>query len=62
MGLLFTTTEPYQLRILGCCLNELSGRRIDEGEANLFLQRETAKSADAELRELQKIVTNWLPC
>jgi len=57
MGLLFTTAEPDQLRILGSWLNELSGGRVDEEESNLFLQRETAKSSDAELRELRKIVS-----
>jgi hypothetical protein len=58
MGLLFTTAEPDQLRTLGSWLNELSGGRMEEEEqSNLFLQRETAKSADAELRELRKIVS-----
>ena len=57
MGLLFTTAEPDQLHILGSWLNELSGGRIHDRESNLFLQRETAKSADAELRELRKIVS-----
>jgi hypothetical protein len=58
MGLLFTTAEPDQLRILGSWLNELSGGRIDDEEQpNVFLQRETAKSADTELRELRKTVS-----
>ena len=58
MGLLFTTAEPDQLRILGSWLNELSGGKMaDEEQSNLFLQRETAKSTDAELRELRKIVS-----
>lgn len=57
MGLLFTTAEPDQLRILGSWLNELSGGRIDEGESNLFLQRETTQSTEGELRELRKIVS-----
>jgi hypothetical protein len=56
MGLLFTTAEPDQLRILGSWLNELSGGRIDEDESNLCLLRETTKNADAELRELRKIL------
>ena len=42
MGLLFTTAEPDQLRILGSWLNELSGGRTnEEDQSNLFLQRET---------------------
>jgi hypothetical protein len=57
MGLLFTTSEPDQLRILGSWLNELSGGKIDEDESNLFLQRETTKNADVELQELRKIVS-----
>src|SRR5580704_3882276 len=57
MGLLFTTAEPDQLRVMGSWLNELSGGKIDEGESNLFQQRETTKNADAELRELRKIVS-----
>lgn len=58
MGLLFTTAEPDQLRILGSWLNELSGGKMaEEEQSNLFLQRETAKSTDAELRELRKIVS-----
>ncbi len=58
MGLLFTTAEPDQLRILGSWLHELSGGRIEEEEqSNLFLQRDTAKSPDAELQELRKVVS-----
>ncbi|MGB2620925.1 MAG: PilZ domain-containing protein [Candidatus Acidiferrum sp.] len=58
MGLLFTTAEPDQLRILGSWLNELSGGRIDkEEQPNVFLQRETAKTTDVELRELRKVVS-----
>lgn len=58
MGLLFTTAEPDQLRTLGSWLHELSGGRIDDEEqSNVFLQRETAKSTDVELRELRKIVS-----
>lgn len=57
MGLSFTTAEPHQLHILGSWLNELSGGRIDEREPSLFLERETAKSADAQLQELRKIVS-----
>jgi|HubBroStandDraft_6_1064221.scaffolds.fasta_scaffold37947_2 hypothetical protein len=55
MGLLFTTAEPDQLRVMGSWLNELSGGKIDEGESNLFQQRETTKNADAELRELREL-------
>jgi hypothetical protein len=58
MGLLFTTAEPDQLRILGSWLNELSGGRIDEGESNLFLQRNTTNSTETELRELRKTVSD----
>jgi|SRR5580658_5749681 hypothetical protein len=58
MGLLFTTAEPDQLRILGSWLNELSGGSAEEEEQpNVFLQREAAKSTDVELRELRKIVS-----
>jgi hypothetical protein len=58
MGLLFTTAEPDQLRILGYWLNELSGGRMaEEEQPNLFLQRETPNSTDAELRELRKIIS-----
>jgi hypothetical protein len=56
MGLLFTTAEPDQLRVLGSWLNELSGGKIEESESNVFLQREATKDADAELRELRKIL------
>ena len=57
MGLMFTTAEPAQLRVLGSWLNELSGGKIDQEEqSNLFLQRDDAKSSDAELAELRKIV------
>ena len=53
MGLLFTTAEPEQLRVLGCWLNQLSGGRTDEEEhSNLFVERETVKSADIELRNI----------
>ena len=58
MGLLFTTAEPDQLRILGSWLHELSGGRMDQEEqANVFLQRETAKSTDVELQELRIVVS-----
>ncbi|MGC2488413.1 MAG: PilZ domain-containing protein [Candidatus Sulfotelmatobacter sp.] len=58
MGLLFTTAEPDQLRTLGSWLHELSGGRTQEEEqSNVFVHRETAKSADAELRELRKAVS-----
>jgi hypothetical protein len=57
MGLLFTTAEPDQLRILGSWLHELSGGRMDQEEqTNVFQQRETAKSTDVELQELRKVV------
>ena len=32
MGLLFTTAEPEQLRVLGSWLNELSGGKVDGEE------------------------------
>ncbi|HXE32465.1 MAG TPA: hypothetical protein VN087_00995 [Verrucomicrobiae bacterium] len=58
MGLLFTTAEPDQLRILGSWLHELSGGGMDQEEQpTVFLQREPAKSPDVELRELRKIVS-----
>ncbi|MGC2390087.1 MAG: hypothetical protein WA621_11880, partial [Candidatus Acidiferrum sp.] len=50
--------EPDQLRILGSWLHELSGGRTNEEEqSNVFLQRETAKSTDVELKELRKVVS-----
>lgn len=53
MGLLFTTAEPDQLRVLGSWLNELSGGRVHEEEtSNLFLQPEAAKSTEIELRKI----------
>jgi hypothetical protein len=53
MGLLFTTAEPEQLRVLGSWLNELSGGRAYEEEtSNLFIQPETAKSTEIELRKI----------
>jgi hypothetical protein len=52
MGLLFTTAEPEQLRVLGSRLNELRGGRVYEEEPlNLFLQPETAKSNEVELQK-----------
>jgi len=61
MGLLFTTAEPDQLRILGSWLHELSGGGTDqEKQPNVFLQRDTAKSTDVELRELRKIVSELI--
>jgi len=57
MGLSFTTAEPDQLQMLGSWLNELGGGKAEEEELNLLLQRETAKSADAELQQLRKIVS-----
>jgi hypothetical protein len=53
MGLLFTTAEPEQLRVLGSWLNELSGGRAYEEEtSNLFIQPETAKNTEIELRKI----------
>jgi hypothetical protein len=53
MGLLFTTAEPEQLRVLGSWLNELSGGRVYEEEtSNLFSQPETAKSTEVEIRKI----------
>jgi hypothetical protein len=49
MGLLFTTAEPDQLRVLGSWLNELNGGSVDgEEQSNLFLQPETTKITDVE--------------
>jgi PilZ domain len=53
MGLLFTTAEPDQLRVLGSWLNELSSGKVDgEEQSNLFLQPETTKITDVELRKI----------
>ena len=55
MGLLFTTAEPDQLRALGSWLHELSGGRTQEEEqSNVFVHRETAKSADSGSPENRK--------
>jgi hypothetical protein len=53
MGLLFTTAEPDQLRVLGSWLNELSGGKVDgEEQSNLFLQPEIAKASDSDVRKI----------
>ena len=53
MGLLFTTAEPDQLRVLGSWLNELSGGKVDgEEQSNLFLQPELAKGSDSDVRKI----------
>jgi hypothetical protein len=53
MGLLFTTAEPDQLRVLGSWLNELGGGKVDgEEQSNLFLQPEIAKSTDPDVRKI----------
>jgi PilZ domain len=53
MGLLFTTAEPDQLRVLGSWLNELSGEKVDgEEQSNLFLQPEIAKGSDSDVRKI----------
>lgn len=53
MGLLFTTAEPDQLRVLGSWLNELSGGKVDgEEQSNLFLHPEIAKGTDSDVRKI----------
>ena len=53
MGLLFTTAEPDQLRVLGSWLNELSGGKVDgEEQSDLFLQPELAKGSDSDVRKI----------
>jgi hypothetical protein len=53
MGLLFTTAEPDQLRVLGSWLNELSDGKVDgEEQSNLFLQPELAKGSDSDVRKI----------
>ena len=53
MGLLFTTAEPDQLRVLGSWLNELSGGKVDgEEQSNLSLQPELAKGSDSDVRKI----------
>ncbi len=53
MGLLFTTAEPDQLRVLGSWLNELSGGKADrEEQSNLFQQPGASTSTDPELRKI----------
>jgi hypothetical protein len=58
MHLLFTTSEPDQLRILGAWLPELSGGGTErEEQPNILLSRESAKSTDFELQGLRKIAS-----
>jgi hypothetical protein len=58
MGLLFTTAEPEQLRVLGSWLGELAGGKVGGlGSPSLSLQPEAANGADQELR---KIVTELI--
>jgi PilZ domain len=54
MGLLFTTAEPEQLRLLGVWLRELGGGKSETKEAaNPAIQPVTVQSVD---RELQNVV------
>jgi hypothetical protein len=62
MGLLFTTAEPEQLRVLGLWLGELSDRKVtDQGSPYLSVQIngaiEATHNSDPELR---KIVTELI--
>jgi len=58
MGLLFTTAEPEQLRVLGSWLGELAGGKVGGLDSpGLSLQPEAANGADQELR---KIVTELI--
>ncbi|MGB8457794.1 MAG: PilZ domain-containing protein [Candidatus Acidiferrum sp.] len=53
MGLLFTTAEPEQLRVLGSWLGELSGGKVAaQDAANLVHLSETRDGADHELRKI----------
>ncbi len=53
MGLLFTTAEPEQLRVLGSWLDELSGGKVAaQDAANLIHLSETRNGADHELRKI----------
>jgi hypothetical protein len=53
MGLLFTTAEPEQLRVLGSWLGELSGGKADGLDSpNPSVQPEAAHAADHELRKV----------
>jgi hypothetical protein len=53
MGLLFTTAEPEQLRLLGMWLGELGGGKWREPDApNLMQQPDSAKNTDHELRDI----------
>ena len=53
MGLLFTTAEPEQLRLLGIWLGELGGGNSETNEAaNLTIQPVPDKSAGSELQSI----------
>ena len=53
MGLLFTTAEPEQLRLLGMWLRELGGEKSETKEAAILtIQPATVKSADGELQNI----------
>lgn len=59
MGLLFTTTEPEQLRLLGTWLGELAGGKQGVPDApHLQLQLDAAKNTDHMLRDtLAELIT-----
>lgn len=53
MGLLFTTAEPEQLRVLGSWLGELSGGKVAGQDApSMVQQSETSNGSDHDLRKI----------
>jgi hypothetical protein len=53
MGLLFTTSEPEQLHVLGSWLTELSGKDVSEQQTpNLVVQPTIPNTTDQELRKI----------
>jgi hypothetical protein len=53
MGLLFTTAEPEELRLLGAWLNHLGdGKQRELVAASLRVQPDTAKSTNHKLRDI----------
>ena len=53
MGLLFTTSEPEQLHVLGSWLTELSGKEGSEPKtSNLIVQSTATNATDQELRTI----------
>jgi hypothetical protein len=52
MGLLFTTADPEELRLLGTWLNELGGGKQRERSAPAQMPADAAKDNDHTLRDI----------